>query len=353
MRAKVALAAIALAGAAARAAGPPPQSDLVTPEIRSAIEVGLGYLVKMQQPDGSFPAKWDSKAYPAAMTSLSGLALLASGSTPAEGQYAESIKKAMVYLLEVGEAHPDGLIAGPREQRCTYGHGFAMTFLAQCYGMEPTPQYEQRIKRALHRAISLVARGQSRLGGWLYSPMGAGDEGSTTASVLQGLRACRNVGLKVPKTTIDKAVEYLRHCQNPDGGICYSAAHRGSSRPTISAAAVTCFYSAGVYDRVTGGEQDAESLMVEKLWRYLKVATRNVEDIEGFYFYHNFYLAQAMYQRSGAEWETYYKQIARELLKRRSANGTWTGDDIGPVYATAIGCFILQLPYNYLPIVQR
>ena len=339
-------------GAAPAAAPGPTLPAEMNKEIVAAIDKGLNYLAKMQQPDGCFPAKWDARSYPAAMTSLAGLALLSSGSTCEAGPYAEHIKKSMIYLLELGEAHADGLMAGRQEMRCTYGHGFAMLYLAQCYGMEQTTQYERRIKKVLNKAVRLVARGQSRRGGWLYSPMGAGDEGSTTACVLQGLRACRNAGIKVPKETSDRAVGYLRYCQNPDGGICYSAGNRGGSRPAISAAGLTCFYSAGVYDRKTGGNRP-ESIMVEKLWRYIKVATKNLDDIKGFFFYHHFYLAQAMYRRGGKEWTQYYRKVAQDFLRMRAPDGSWTGDEIGPVYGTAMACFILQLPYNFLPVCQR
>lgn len=342
-----------LPGLGARAAAPGPNlPPLMDRPIVEAIDKGLAYLAKVQQPDGSFLARWDSRSYPATMTGLSGLAFMAGGSTPEAGPYADQVKKAMIYLLELGEGHPDGQIAGPDEMRATYGHAFSMLFLAQCYGMEANTEYEGRIKRLLEKAIRLVARGQSSRGGWLYSPMGGGDEGSTTAGVLQALRACRNAGLKVPRETIDRAVGYLRYTQNPDGGICYSAAHRGASRPAISAAAVACFYATGIYDRDMGGE-GAETVMVEKLWRYLSVATKNPEEIRGFYCYSHYYLAQAKYQRGGRDWELYYTQIARELLAMQAPDGSWPGDDVGQTYGTAIACFILQLPYGYVPICER
>jgi len=347
------LAATLVATATAHADAPSPKlPEEMDEKIVAAIDRGLQYLAKVQQPDGSFPETWDARSYPATMTSFAGLAFMAAGSTPEEGPYADHVRKAMIYLLELGEKHPEGLIAGPQEMRSTYGHGYAMMFLAQCYGVEQNEDYERRLKKLLDKAINLVARGQSPKGGWLYSPTGGGDEGSTTACVLQGLRACRNVGLKVSKETIDNAVGYLRFTQNPDGGIAYSAAHRGGSRPALAAAALTCFYSAGIYDREAGGDSP-ESVMVDKLWRYLRVATKNPDAVGGFYFYHHFYLAQAYYQRGGEKWERYYKQISGDLLKMQSSNGTWPGDDVGTTYGTAIACFILQLPYGYLPIAEH
>jgi hypothetical protein len=325
---------------------------LVDRRIAAAIDKGLSYLAKIQQPDGSFPAKWDARSYPACMTALSGLALLASGSTPEAGPYAENLRRAMIYLMNAGDSHANGLIAGKEEARCTYGHGFSMMFLAQCYGVEETLAYEDRLKHTLGRAIKLVAQGQSPGGGWLYSPAGGGSEGSTTACVLQGLRACRNVGIKVPTETIDRAVGYLRFCQNPDGGLFYSEAFRGGSLPAISAAAIVCFYSAGVYDKAAGGKSE-ESIFVDKLWRYVDHNTREFSNRKDFNVYLNFYLAQAKYQRGGTHWEAYYKQISKDLLSSQSANGTWPGEDVGPTYGTSIACMILQLPYGYLPVCER
>jgi hypothetical protein len=255
--------------------------------------------------------------------------------------------------MRLGEAHPDGLIAGKVEARCTYGHGFSMAFLALCYGMEPAGEYEQRLKHTLDRAIRLVARGQSDKGGWLYSPVGkGGDEGSTTACVLQGLRACRNVGLKVPTETIDRAVGYLQHCQNPDGGIAYSSVSRGYSRTGISVAAIACYYAAGVYDRAAGGE-GTESAFVNRLWRYVDEQVTDTSNERTFNVYVNFYLAQAKNQRGGAYWDAYYRQISKDLVTGQRPNGSWPGEDVGPVYGTSVALFILQIPYGYLPLCER
>ncbi|GDY11284.1 hypothetical protein LBMAG53_01610 [Planctomycetota bacterium] len=323
----------------------------MAPAVRQAVDRGLAYLVQVQQPDGTFPAKWDAKSYPATMTALAGLALLASGSTPQEGPYAAPLRQGMQWLIRRSETHPDGLIAGEDEQRCTYGHGFAMLFLAQCAGMELTKDDAPRVRRALERAIALVARGQSPQGGWLYSPLQYADEGSTTACVLQGLRACRNVGIKVPAETIDRAAGYLRLTQNPDGGIAYSAVHRGASRPALAAAALACWASLGHYDRKAGGD-GPEADSVARLWRYLKTAAKD-EDVKGHYFYHHFYLSQATWVLGGKDWDDYLKAMSRDLLARQAANGTWAGDDVGPTYGTAIACLILQLPLGHLPFAQR
>jgi hypothetical protein len=300
------------------------------------------------------------------MTSLAGLAFLAGGSTPESGPYSRSVSRALNYVLNVAESSVQQgnekiLIAGEgMESRSMYGHGFGMLFLAECYGVEgdKASGRAKRIRRVLDGAVALTVAAQSDLGaarkhagGWIYTPNGRSDEGSVTVTQLQALRACRNVGIKVPKKTIDRAVFYLQYCQQPDGGICYSSNSRGNSQPAISAAAIACFYSAGVYDERTGG-RGAEAKMVEKLIQYCKQHVR-VDGGGGHYFYTQFYMAQGMYQRGGKDWKEYYPRIRDRLTGMQALDGNWNGDNIGPVYGTAIACMILQLPYGYLPIMQR
>jgi len=336
--------------------------EMVTRKTVKAIDRGLNYLAKTQRPDGSWLNSGGYGTYPAAMTALAGVAMMGNGSTPETGPYCRNVTRAMSYLLRVAKSHGDGLIGGPgSESRSMYGHGFSMLFLAQCYGTEISREYEKDLQGVLTKAVGLTAKAQSDLGaqhahagGWIYTPTSRGDEGSVTVTQLQALRACRNVGIKVPKSTIDRAVAYLKYCQQGDGGICYSARSRGSSRPAISAAAITCFYAAGIYDRKTGGK-GAEAEMVEKLVRYVRgrVNVSGGGAWGGHYFYTHFYLAQAWYQRAGQDWKTYYPQIRDRLLQLQSPDGSWNGDSVGTTYGTAIATIILQLPYNYLPICQK
>ena len=347
---------VACRPAPVRAAPPGPTlPPLMNRDIVASIDKGLAYLAKVQQSDGRFEAYSGYGAYPAVMTSLAGLAFMANGSTPEEGPYSPNVKKAMLYILRIADpkVNKDGLLAGPgSEGRSMYGHGFSMLFLAQCYGVEVSTPFEERIRDALEKAVVLTSKSQSPAGGWIYTPTSEGDEGSVTVTQLQALRACRNVGIKVPKETIDKGVGYLRLCQNADGGISYSAQSRGQSRPAISAAAIACFYAAGVYDRQTGGSGD-EAEMVERLVRYVRTSTNVGQDNDGHYFYKHFYMAQAMHQRGGRDWETYYPEIAKNLLSTQAADGSWQGDGVGQTYGTALACIILQLPYGYLPITER
>jgi hypothetical protein len=285
------------------------------------------------------------------MTSLAGLAMLASGSTPTEGPYSKNIRKAMEYMMNISDERT-GLLAGPgSEGRSVYGHGFGMLFLSECYGMERDGETRKRLKTILDKAIALSVSGQSSYendtaGGWYYTLQKGGDEGSTTVTQIQGLRAARNAGLKVPPEVIKKAARYLAICQNPDGGISYSYSSRGGSRPPISAAAVATLYAAGKYD---------DPMAIKCLDYVTKVILPDIQhhSAQGHAFYTHFYMAQAMYQVHDARYDRYFPALRDSLLKLQASDGSWQGDGVGTVYGTAIACIILQLPFDYLPIFQR
>ena len=52
----------------------------------------------------------------------------------------------------------------------------------------------------------------------------------------------------MPTDTIERAVAYVKRCQNADGGFRYVAATVGESAFPRSAAAIVALYSAGIYD---------------------------------------------------------------------------------------------------------
>lgn len=342
-----AFAAVSLCFARAQAEAPLPLPPLITPETQAAIDRGLEFLARTQSREGAWRQQGGmGGSHPVAMTSLAGLGLLASGSTATQGKYAPHISRAVNFIL--ASARPDGLISRMEEEsRSMYGHGFSMLFLGELYGMDDDVQKQERIHAVLQRAVALTGRSQSRLGGWLYTPDSQGDEGSVTITQLQGLRAARNAGVSVPKKVIDQALGYLVKSARPDGGIAYNASGAGGSRPPITAAAVACWYNAGDYDNP----------LAKKALAYVKRAIgRSGDDpggVWGHRYYAHFYMAQVMWLSGPAEWEWYFPSMQAWLLNQQQPDGSWDGDGVGKTYGTAIALVILQLPYGYLPILQR
>jgi hypothetical protein len=323
----------------------PTRPERVTPDTEAAIDRGLQYLARTQTREGAWRHAGNMGQYPVAMTALAALAFLGNGNTATQGRYAPQVSRAADYIL--ANANPSGLIASVDDRsRSMYGHGFSMLFLGQLLGVEDDIRKQERIRDVLQAAVDLTARSQSELGGWIYTPDSRGDEGSVTITQLQGLRSCRNAGIAVPKPVIDGALRYLDMSALPDGGIAYRADRRGQSRPPITAAAVACWYNAGQYDHP----------LALKALEYIKERIGNGAsrlDTWGHYYYAHFYMAQVMWLTGEEDWAWYYPEMRDLLLATQEADGSWIGDQVGKTYGTAIAVVILQMPYRYLPILQR
>jgi hypothetical protein len=321
---------------------------LVTAGAEKAIEKGVEYLAKTQSKNGSWRTNGSEGGYPVAMTSMAGLALMAAGNSPTDGPYADNVRKAVNFLLASADKET-GLIASLDEAgRPMYGHGFAMLFLAQAYGMERDPEKQEAIRQVLEKAIVLSGRAQSDWGGWYYGPNRGSDEGSVTITQVQGLRAARNAGINVPKKIIDESIKYLEKSANPDGGMRYTARSGGRSLPAITAQAVAALYNAGEY----------EHPVAKKALNYVKNLMRNQNNVTtafgGHSAYATFYAGQAMYLSGDDNWDWYYPKLRDHLVRTQNKqDGSWNGDHVGTTYGTACHVVVLALPYNYLPIFQR
>lgn len=346
-----------------RAADEAPKKKLDADQM---VEKGLEWLKRNQAADGHWEAQ--GAQYPTTMTAIAGMALLMEGSTLREGKYSDNLVKAVNWFLV--RSQPNGLLGNPSNpteaSRYIYGHGFGLMFLASVYGEEDDEDRRKKLEQVLKRAVDFTCKAQTDKGGWGYvSALEGGnfDEGSTTITQLQALRAARNAGIPVPKKTIDNSVEYLRKCTTPRGGIIYNLssggiAASGQERPPITAAAVACAFSSGQYND-------------EYAKKWIQYCKENIPYAKGRLShdeYQSYYFAQAIYvlgdDRYGqmfpkvakADWLTWsaYREAMYEYLKgQQAADGSWSGGYIGPVFSTATNLTILQLEKGILPIYHR
>jgi hypothetical protein len=226
-----------------------------------------------------------------------------------------------------------------------HAHGFATLFLAECYGAGLDRAREAEIRDAVRAAIALMARTQSSNGGWYYQPRKSGDEGSVTITQIQAMRSARNAGIHVEKEVIDRAIDYVRRSQEPDGGVRYTVS-TGHSTPALTAAGLAVLHGAGDYD----------SKHVHLAVKYLRAHLEYDPSSDGYFHYTHFYAAQAMFQQGGADWAQYFPRVRAALLRDASDDHArychWRSS-YGEAYATALSLLILQIPYCYLPIYAR
>jgi hypothetical protein len=311
-------------------------ATLMTPAVKRGIERGLKWLASQQHDDGGFGA--GPYRGNAAVSALAGMAMMADGNTPGRGPYGKQVGRCVDYLLATTQS--SGFISGGDSSHGPmYGHGFATMFLAECYGMSARPELREK----LSKAIKIIVSSQNKDGGWRYQPVRADADISVTVCQVMALRAARNAGLFVPNETVDRAIGYVKKCQNADGGFMYMI-QGGESAPPRSAAGVAALYSTGIYR----GPEIAKGLDYLAAFQPGNAAAQH----DGYYFYGHYYAMQAMWQASGSRWRRWYAAVRDDLLARQRGDGSWQ-DSVSAECATAMACVALAIPNNYLPIVQR
>jgi len=337
-------------------AAPPAEADPISPETQQVIDRSLAGMASTQAQDGSF-SDASTGFGNVAITGLAGLALMAAGHQPGRGRFGEAVARAADYVVRRGNSN--GSVPGYLNNAdalmshgSMYQHGFGALFLAEVYGMVPSPDRQRALRAMLEKAVGLTRNSQNNEGGWRYEPRSVQvADISVTVAQLMALRAAKNAGVAVPKGVVDKCVSYIKACQLPDGGFCYIKNQGGvGSAFARTAAAVVGLFSAGIYDgkEVEGG--------LSYVMRYLPGRRANFNEArpEQHYYYGHYYAALAMWTAGGNYWAEWFPAIRDELLARYRQSGGWSDPrGHGPAYAAAMACIILQLPNNYLPIMQK
>lgn len=347
------------------ALAPPAKEADRSLEIDRAVEKGLSWLVKRQLSAGCWSGDVGHKQRDGyvvfnpleqgiqgeghlGVTALAGLAFLADSHVPDRGRYADVQNRIIDYLLR----HCDEFGYMSDNGTRMYSHSFATLYLSQVQGMSTSRK--QQLEETLRKAVAFIEKTQNEHGGWRYSPFTVEVDLSVTVCQVQSLRAARNIGIHVSKSCIDRVVDYVQSSRIQSGELegaffykIYGRAAYTKTSFTINAAAVTSLHSAGIYDSDLYG-------------RALQYLEEGYDEISTFYpdhyyyWYGNYYAAQAMHMEGGRRWERYWKRLRDDLLERQFEDGSWH-NSVGPgnAFSTAVACLLLRIPTQYLPIFHR
>jgi hypothetical protein len=384
------LAALPLVGARAILAGergtaPSSREEKLNADRRAAIQKGCQWLARQQRENGAIG---DNKGL-VAITALSALALMSEGSGYDRGVYGEQVKRAVDYLLMLGErpagsGFPPGYLAETSSTDGTsrmHGHGYAMLTLASALGTADEKQ-APRMRAVLRKAVAVAESSQTQTGGWGYNPSSTMDhEGSVTVTIAQGLRAARDAGIKVSQKVVDNGLHYLVRSQrntgdDDDGSFKYSLSQERSTY-ALTAAALSSFYLFGEY-----GSDPVRRGRLTRAITYIKKKVPSVAHRREWFYYGNFYAAWASWQKDGNDpepalgarwtadasrsdalgsdqfWGPWHAKMYPVILQQQKSDGKWTdsNDDhflLGEVLPTAFAVLTLAIPDECVPIFQR
>jgi len=340
----------------------PAQADEIPEKYRATVHKGLEYLLKNQSKDGHWEG--DGGKHPVAMTGLAGLALIMEkdtsrsqgiGVTVPKLKYLDKTRKAADWLTDKSQGR-DGLIFSehPSETaRYMEGHGLATLFLAGAYQCETDEARRKKLMEVLNRAVKYIVKAQSSQGGWYHTSKVEGhdfDTISTTVMQIQALQAAENAGVPVPGAALSDAQHYVRQFLKVALEKNKEQAKPGQSHTPLAeiAGALAC---RGVHLPVrTNREGEVSTKALQEAVPDLPVG-RDVKF--GRDELTHYYYAQALFNVGGGVWTTYRTAMFDHLQISQNKDGSWPAGDrisVGPVYATALWCTVLQLDKRSHPV---
>jgi Squalene-hopene cyclase C-terminal domain len=329
-----------------------------------AVESSLRWLARMQSPNGH----WDAKAFGAGrvkvdengvdrdyagrdadsgVTALAILAFLGAGYTHEEGQYADTVDRALRWLI--GQQKADGnLGADAGHFAMNYCHAMATYAIAEAYGMQNDPTANTMLREPLLRGVRYTLNNQNPDGGWRYLK-GQKSDISMSGWHLMALKSAEIAGVNIPQSAKTEMITFLKsRSLGTYGGL---AGYREDvpPSPSMTAEALFCKQMLGMRRDNAASREAAEYLLA-------RLPTRDT-----FNEYYWYYGTLAMYQFGGDGWTSWNGAIRDLLISEQRTDGDFAGswDPIGPwaqyggrIYSTALSALCLEVYYRFLPLYQ-
>ena len=318
----------------AAAPAPPTEAD-------RAVAKALVFLKRSQTTDGS----WSRPRGPdPAMSALTLRAFLAAGHVPGEKAseerpYGAVMEKGIHAVLKMQK--PSGLIATESGLEM-YHHGISTLMLAEAIGKVRDKKLADEMREALKKAVAVILKAQRKKGphrgGWRYRVQYSDADLSVTGWQVRALYAAKAAGCEVPAEALERAMDYVKRCQDPrSGGFRYTV-HGGVTVP-CSSTGIVLLELAG-----KGKEHSPEAL---KAGAY--VLKQPPRWRAHHFFYNVYHGADALSRLGGNYWKDYRPRLHKVLLDNQKANGSWDLDYYGPAYSTAMAVLALTAERSHPP----
>jgi outer membrane biosynthesis protein TonB len=333
----------------------------------AAVDSALRWLAAAQSRDG----RWEANAFGAgqeqlvlgqnrggagrnADTGISALAILAflgAGHSHQHGDYQDTVKRGLDFLLRSQAA--DGSMYGTASLYAQmYCHSMAAFALAEAQAMTG----DRRLEPAVSRAVQFSARAQNTsVGGWRYRPGDAGDT-SQLGWQIMALASAQRAGVAVPASTWNQVDRFLQSVRRGERGGLAAYRPDGPFSTSMTAEALYCRL---LYAETAGGAVDEAA--ADEATRQLLSSPPTTERINLYYWY---YATLALHHRhqqddeAAAAWRTWNEAMATVIVSTQITDGpnagSWDTNTVwggygGRVYTTAMAAMCLEVYYRYAP----
>ena len=328
-----------------------------TKDSEDAVDRGLGYLARNQEPDGRWAliaqndlaatGRRPQSAHDIGNTGLAVLALITRDHTPDKpGPYRDTVGKALTFLLASQDRNGD--LRGPLRGKGSgngdmYDHAIATLALAETALMTKDQRYADA---ALRGAAFIVAAQDPQTGGWRYVPGEAGDT-SVFGWQIMALHAVERLGLEIPAKTRELAEVYIRLATTGPRKMLASYRPRGAATGAMTAEML--------YARMILG-QKLEPDDIAPAIEYLAQQPPSARQPNLYYWYYGSLCMLQMQNDDWKRWNTRSREALIALQNRGGrTDGGWDADPKyadrgGRVYSTSIALLTLEVYYRYQPV---
>ena len=316
---------------------------------------GLTWLAKHQNADGS----WGT-TYTVAVTSFACLGYLGDSDEPFAGTNGAALTKGLAYLMKIQK---NGQWPHQRNN-WIHGQGFATLALSEAVGRtifcKTKPDVDiKTMRKTVAQAVKVIEANQSTSGGWWYRPGSKGShEGSTTVCAVQALVSASNFGIEINDDVLDKGFEYLKRCQNADGGFDYQLDNSPNTKSMKEGTAADV--------ATLGLMRKFDYAVMMNGYKFLLKITPATISKERFPYYGHFYGCMGM-RLLGQEFKSmkdktsaYSAAARKDVLSWQAKEGAWpvkgswwVSQRGTKAYATAFATLLLSVDSGHLSIFNR
>lgn len=323
--------------------------------IESAIKNGVDYLIRDQNPDGSWGTAQNTKglniyapipgahhAFRAAVTAMAITALIETGAADGDEKVAATLRKGEDWLLEnlpgVRRATGDAIYN-------TWAHGYGCQALAHMLRREGDAERKVKIEAVIASQIKRLQSYESIDGGWGYYDFRAQTKRPSsssisfmTATVLIALHDVKEAGYEVPMPMVKRGIASINRQRKPDNSYAYGeylkmTPMRGINRP---AGSLGRSQACNLALRLWGDKTITDKVMdtwLDRLWArngWLDIGRKRPVPHEAwfqvagyFYYYGHYYAALGIEDLPPEATRAHKHQLATILLSKQEKDGTW------------------------------
>ena len=315
-----------------------------TQESIEAVRRGMKWLEDVRLPNGGYGTDIRRKD-DIGCTAMVGLAKMASGHIPYQGNERLVVRDIIQYMLKKIAAMPESNITNQTSTQLQNKIGqqahtfFALLFMSQVAGESHSIKHSYS---AIRKLVKAVVNSQLSDGSWgrtSWAPVLGTVMGWTS------LRSSHFAGFDV-KGSPEKTAEHLIKKMSSELG---RNRRHWMHQLYKNAAGIRVLYAMG---------KDEEPVVKKSFKEVVDLVSTgktafNQAGGEEYLAFH--LITETMLQKGGKDWAVWYPEVRDKIIGVQNRDGSWTGHHCitSRTFCTAAACLVLSAPNRYLPISQQ